>query len=1020
MAAAVEVALGEAGDEAEGAAVSVQPETLTTITTPGSEVDYGGDEDSPTELIDTKDEEAVAAAPEARFEPGAARSPSADASADLPASGSADSLPEPIRHLSKPAYHGGPVRLGTAKVRLLQELARADTANWKGLTQALKEAEGAGGAKAELVDDLTRLADLRRQAAAATTEALRDEVKRVQGLEENDREYLRALEERGDEMLRLERLNPVRPSQNSRRIESARLTAEIEAGVGVWVARRREKGRLRAQQHRAQLSQDAARERAVAGPTAEPLSLRESAEARAAAARREIAEFKAWLAREGDRGVPLFRRAPDSKRRRAVKRERQRQRARSGAPTDDATRDTNHAIAHRGGEQCRVNQTPAGSVGGPPQRGEAWWLDWELGLLAILSLVGLYHVLRHVDIWSLPGRRALPGLSGGPSEAPRAPWDERQGDATGPRPLARVASLGPAPGRVQVRAVPDPARRDDHWHVPGCPLGTAPVALVPPCKDCRPIPGPGSTLTLTRAGRRVHQGNCGHVLGRRRRTLRPCPECVGEGGPTGSSEGLGPSRVDDAQRDTNHATAHASDKWETPALESVCLPETRFESGITLPNNFGVGILLALFLAAASLLGVFGACILGGGDPPEHFEAVPAPARSRRVGRAYKPKQVRFAEPLEGERPEELLRRGQPAVDQPKARGLVTLGLRLKSRQDYDDEALAVALDRLALTTRRTYENQLRWWRLFCRRRGVPWLLSGGTEAQADEQLLIDYLLHSAVNEHRAPGTLKLRLAAVRSVHLSLGLNDPLEGRGRITMALAGLRRRYKVPERRAPVTPRMLQWLHTHLHAQGQEGSLMWAIVALGFFFLLRASEVLPLGYISTSRQLKGENVLLYSRGVRCGLQSLREADEVQITLKGSKTHYNLETSRNHHATGEVICPVSAVVELFSRFPLRYDGQAEAALPLFRTSAGEPIGREALQMTLRKAAEACGVGGRLGSHSLRFGGASALWAAYKDAAVVRRYGRWSSDAFHIYLWEDRGYSSGMAKAMVQADLAPT
>ena len=52
--------------------------------------------------------------------------------------------------------------------------------------------------------------------------------------------------------------------------------------------------------------------------------------------------------------------------------------------------------------------------------------------------------------------------------------------------------------------------------------------------------------------------------------------------------------------------------------------------------------------------------------------------------------------------------------------GPVSLGLRLKTRRDYDDEALAVALDRLALTTRRTYENQLRWWKLFCLRRGVP------------------------------------------------------------------------------------------------------------------------------------------------------------------------------------------------------------------------------------------------------------------------------------------------------------
>ena len=95
----------------------------------------------------------------------------------------------------------------------------------------------------------------------------------------------------------------------------------------------------------------------------------------------------------------------------------------------------------------------------------------------------------------------------------------------------------------------------------------------------------------------------------------------------------------------------------------------------------------------------------------------------------------------------------------------------------------------------------------------MHWLLTG---VPADEDLIIDYLLHCAVNEQRAPGTLKLRLAAVRSIHVTLGLPDPLEGRNRVAMALAGLRRRYKTPVRRAPVTPRMLRWLEEHLRGPG------------------------------------------------------------------------------------------------------------------------------------------------------------------------------------------------------------
>jgi hypothetical protein len=133
-------------------------------------------------------------------------------------------------------------------------------------------------------------------------------------------------------------------------------------------------------------------------------------------------------------------------------------------------------------------------------------------------------------------------------------------------------------------------------------------------------------------------------------------------------------------------------------------------------------------------------------------------------------------------------------------------------------------------------------------------------------------LLHCAVNEQRAPGTLKLRLAAVRSIHVTLGLPDPLEGRNRVAMALAGLRRRYKTPVRRAPVTPRMLRWLEGHLRGpvSGPEGPILWAALCLGFFFLLRASEFLPLGYIPFSRQLKGRQVLLFSKGEQCDLRNL------------------------------------------------------------------------------------------------------------------------------------------------------
>ena len=80
---------------------------------------------------------------------------------------------------------------------------------------------------------------------------------------------------------------------------------------------------------------------------------------------------------------------------------------------------------------------------------------------------------------------------------------------------------------------------------------------------------------------------------------------------------------------------------------------------------------------------------------------------------------------------------------------------------------------------------------------------------------------------------------------------------------------------------------------------------------------------------------------------------------------------------------------------------------------------REDVQRILETAALAGGAEpGSVGSHSLRIGGASALWAAYKDSALVRRWGRWTSDAFHGYLWESRDAAQDVASRMGRVDLA--
>ena len=118
----------------------------------------------------------------------------------------------------------------------------------------------------------------------------------------------------------------------------------------------------------------------------------------------------------------------------------------------------------------------------------------------------------------------------------------------------------------------------------------------------------------------------------------------------------------------------------------------------------------------------------------------------------------------------------------------------------------------------------------------------------------------------------------------------------------------------------------------------------------------------------------------------------------------------------------VSAAIQLFLHSPQRYQGGSEAGDTLLRTRGDKPIPRAAIHSLIEKAVRGVGLPpGGIGTHSLRFGGASALWAQYQDTSIVKRWGRWASDSFQTYIWDARESSyKGVSSKMLSADLTPT
>ena len=154
-------------------------------------------------------------------------------------------------------------------------------------------------------------------------------------------------------------------------------------------------------------------------------------------------------------------------------------------------------------------------------------------------------------------------------------------------------------------------------------------------------------------------------------------------------------------------------------------------------------------------------------------------------------------------------------------------------------------------------------------------------------------------------------------------------------------------------------------------------------------------------------------------------EANELVVCLRESKAdQFNEGCVLTHHLAADSeadLCVVRALRDLFAVFPERAPGGAEEDMPLFRWEDGSDFSRCQMRKLLADAGEEFGIpADATGTHSLRIGGATAVYAATggnKDK--TQRLGRWASDAFQGYVWEDRLFTRGLATSMLQAPWDP-
>ncbi|ETL84294.1 hypothetical protein L917_15851 [Phytophthora nicotianae] len=157
-----------------------------------------------------------------------------------------------------------------------------------------------------------------------------------------------------------------------------------------------------------------------------------------------------------------------------------------------------------------------------------------------------------------------------------------------------------------------------------------------------------------------------------------------------------------------------------------------------------------------------------------------------------------------------------------------------------------------------------------------------------------------------------------------------------------------------------------------------------------------------------------LTNQGVITG--SLKSAAAVSIHFRGSKTDQaGSGMSRTLHRSGSTwLCPVLAAWEL-----VQITRCFEKNAVLFSTSPGRVLTANVLGDAIKTAVASIGADpAKFGTHSMRSGGATALFAAGTDRLTIKIFGRWSSDAFELYTRMNDTVSKSLSQRMTQGAMS--
>ena len=298
----------------------------------------------------------------------------------------------------------------------------------------------------------------------------------------------------------------------------------------------------------------------------------------------------------------------------------------------------------------------------------------------------------------------------------------------------------------------------------------------------------------------------------------------------------------------------------------------------------------------------------------------------------------------------------------------------------------------IAPGTRRTYATGVNSYIAFITTHGIPTAFPASVETLC---LWMSWLASRSLTF----GTCKVYLAAVVNRHAEMGLTHPLADAPPILdRVLAGIKRAAASTARpKLPITTTMLRSMLPHLHLQHRRDALVWAMMWTATAGLLRISEFALTSSDDSDRTLRMQHLTLFDdRDRPYSAQQLRSSQSPRYAI------LHLDASKADPFRLGVDIVISAPLALSAlRTYLSVCGATRRTptTPLFHFEDGAAVTRRWLMSRVDGLLRCIHLNpSTYSSHSFRKGGAVSLQQQGVEDSIIRRAGRWRSDAFNLYV----------------------